>query len=369
MKTTRMLFLVKVLILGFAVQGQAQERREFYNGVRALGMGGVVVPTVNDETALISNPAALGRLRGPILTVLDPEGEMSSSGPGILTKERSTEFLAFNDPQKFLDRLNLSPDKYMHVGGHLFPSFVTTNFGIGIHANYQTDGEVVTDPAPSQFNYFYRQDLALLLGVNFRFWDGRIKIGVSGRAINRAEVDTTLPASSTGLQFKNLVKEGGAIAGDAGLILTAPWAWLPSLAAVYRDVGGTNFDLNDGFLYNSSQRPSYVRPSVDAGFSISPILGNKTRLVIAGEVRDVQTLSDEPDKMKRYHAGLELNIADTLFLRGGMNQRYWTGGLEFSMPYIQLQFASYGEEVGVSTSTQVKTREDRRYIGKIAIRF
>lgn len=373
MKTTRMLFLkpitMIVILFSFQYESHAQERREFYNGIRQMGMGGVVVPTVNDETALISNPAGLGRLRAPILTVADPEGDLGAGAAKILTQNSSTDLLAFMDPQILLDKLNSNPDKYLHASAHLFPSFVTTNFGIGVHGNYTVDGQVVSDPAPAQYQYFYRQDVALILGVNFRLWDGRIKLGFSGRGINRAEVDTSFPASSTGLRLTDMVKEGAGVAGDGGLILTAPWAWLPSVAAVMRDIGGTTFDLNDGFLYTTTQRPNYVRSSVDAGFSVSPIFSNSIRMTIGGEVRDVQTLGDEVDKMKRYHVGAELNIADTLFLRGGMNQRYWTAGLEFSMNLIQFQVASYGEEVGISTSTEVKTKEDRRYMGKVSIRF
>lgn len=372
MQTTRMLFRQLIfLLVGLAIVMPvcAQERREYYSGIRQMGMGGVAVSTANDETALILNPAGLGRLRAPILTLIDPEADSSSSTARILTRNQNSDYFAFMEPQSLLDKLNADPDRYLHAAAHVFPSFVTTNFGFGIHGNYTVDGEVVSSPAPAQFNYFYRQDLAAILGVNFRFWDGRIKLGLSGRATNRAEVDTSLPATSTALQLKNLVKEGVGIGGDVGLILTAPWSWLPSLAAVYRDAGGTTFDLNDGFLYDAAERPKYVRPSLDAGFSVSPILSNKIRMTMAGEVRDAMTLGDELDPMKRYHVGLEMNFADMLFLRGGMNQRYWTGGLEFSMRFFQLQIASYGEEIGVSTTTEVKTREDRRYMGKISIRF
>ena len=41
----------------------ARERRSFYEGVRGRGMGGAQIATVNDETALLVNPAGLGKLR------------------------------------------------------------------------------------------------------------------------------------------------------------------------------------------------------------------------------------------------------------------------------------------------------------------
>jgi hypothetical protein len=58
-------------------------------------------------------------------------------------------------------------------------------------------------------------------------------------------------------------------------------------------------------------------------------------------------------------------MSDFFFLRAGMNQRYWTGGFEISTQRFQIQGATYGEEIGTVTVP----REDRRYIGKFAIRF
>jgi hypothetical protein len=48
-----------------------------------------------------------------------------------------------------------------------------------------------------------------------------------------------------------------------------------------------------------------------------------------------------------------------------MNQRYWTAGLELASERFQLQFASYGEDIGPSGAP----KEDRRWVGKMAIRF
>lgn len=365
MKTTWMLLIT--LINMICSMSYAIERHEFYNGVRQMGMGGTVVTTVNDETALISNPAALGKLRSSYLTVLDPEISGSTNDPGIMTKNGGST-TAFTEPQDLLNKLNLSPDKHFHALGQIFPSIVTTNFGFGVHAKYRYDGEV--DTTINRFRYNYLNDNAVIMGFNFRIFEGRIKFGVSGRIVDRVEANAeadydTLPTTSTGLQLKDMVREGVGVAGDVGLIMTAPWSWLPSLGAVWRDAGGTSYDLNEGFLYKTQLRPNLTPQTVDVGFSVSPILGKRFRAQLSAEYRDAMTSGDETDQMRRTHLGLELNYADTLFLRGGMNQRYWTAGFEFSLMYIQLQIASFGEEVG----TTDKTREDRRYMGKFAIRF
>ncbi len=65
--------VLPILLLMCGTHVYAQERYETYNGVRMLGMGGAGVATVNDETALLVNPAALGKLRDVFVTIVDPE--------------------------------------------------------------------------------------------------------------------------------------------------------------------------------------------------------------------------------------------------------------------------------------------------------
>ncbi len=360
--------MIRLLVTTFlllSALANAEERVEFYTGVRALGMGGVVVPTVNDETALISNPAALGRLRNSFFTLADPEVSGDGGAYGVGTQGPVSDLF---DPLKNLEYLNENPKDEIYTKIQFFPSFVTKNFGIGIlgryeYSSYLTERE---DSDSFRMRYKHTNDYSLILGYNLRIWEGRIKLGFNVRGINRIEVKETYNDNVTTIpKISDLAREGGAIASDVGLILTGPWDFLPNIAAVWRDVGNTKFNQNDGLLLDTQERPRTVRQDVDVGMSVSPIISNGTRLVIGGEFRGVLTYGDEPDIMKRVHAGVELNMYDVLFLRGGMNQRYWTAGLEFNFGLIQFQAASYGEEIGTKDSP----REDRRYVGKIAIRF
>lgn len=339
----------------------ASELYDFFRGVRQVGMGGASIAVVNDETALLSNPAALGKLRSSIITILDPE---ISVGSGLDTLG-TTNTSVMTDPQLLLTTLNTPANrgKHIHMKASVFPSMVFTNFGIGLYGTQQVNADV--DTAATNFRLDYTNDYALVMGYNFRLLDGRLKIGVSGRAINRVEIHKDIDPNTTGLQFSQLISEGQGVAADGGLILTGPWTWLPALSAVVRDIGDTTFNLNNGFLYRPATQPQTVNQSVDAGFSLSPILGKGVRMQLTGEYRGVTTASDELDSMKRIHAGVEFNFYDSIFLRGGMNQRYWTAGIEVSMLNFQVQAASYGEEIGTSTTN----REDRRYVGKLAFRF
>ncbi len=343
---------------------RAAERVEFYNGVRPLGMGNTQVATVNDETGLVVNPAGLGKLRNYFGTILDPELDLGSTA---LNMYRAKSFSNPFSLSQVLPSAATSVGDYYHARGQVFPSFVAKNFGIGILQKY--DLNAVADSATS-VNTFYRDDLSLLLGFNFRFWDGRIKLGFVGKMISRIEVndpaiDPTGALDNASLAAQDKMKQGLGIGADVGLILTAPWNNLPTLGVVVHDVGGTKYDKTYFSRLSTPSNPNSTAQDMDVGMSFQIIHKPNMRSVWALEYKGVLTAKDEEDKQKLYHAGVELNFGDVFFVRAGYNQRYITGGFELASERFQFQIATYGEEIGTSTSP----KEDRRNVAKFTFRF
>ena len=343
-----------------ATSAYASERSYFYRGVRSLGMGGASVAVVNDETALLHNPAALGRLRDAYFTVIDPEAEMGSNTTGVM----GTGYGSLLNVQGTLDKAKLKPGQHVSGRAQVFPSLILPNFGIGVFGKYDVNAEVNT--ASTAYSYHQTRDTAVVMGFNFRFWDGIIKLGSNVRVVDRLQIkEDSLSPTATNLSNDTYQKEGVGLGSDTGLIITAPIAWLPTIAAVWRDVGSTSYSFRDGFFTSSSMKPDPTGQTIDAGISISPILSPRVRMQWTAEYQDLQNSQKETDPMRRIHGGMELNIADAFFVRGGINQRYWTAGMELSMFNYQFQIASYGEDVGDSTTH----KEDRRYVVKFAFRF
>lgn len=340
----------------------AGEIDEFYSGVRMMGMGGTYVNVVNDETALLTNPAGLGKLRDLTFTIFDPEVHAGFTDTEIVT---ISNYAGALNVQGLLDILNTAKGKHWYAKYQVFPSIVGPNFGTGVLAKYQYNAEV--NEAGTNFRFDYVSDLAMPLGYTFRFFSGVMKIGVVGRLMNRTEVHSDIDPTSTGLELKNISSEGIGIGADVGMILTAPVAWLPAIGGVVRDVGNTTYDLREGMLNATAARPLATEQTIDVSFSAQPIISNRIRATIALEYRGITTplVEGQEDAIKRAHAGIEFNFADFAFLRGGANQGYWTAGLEFATERFQLQAATYGEEIGTPTTR----REDRRWIGKFALRF
>jgi len=352
-------WLISGLLLG-AQTTWARELHPFYEGVRGLGMGGAQIATVNDETALLINPAALGKLRDFYGTLFDPELDFSNNVNSMNQSSSITQPFSLS---AIKDTLDASRETYYHAKFQLFPSVVAKNFGIGIYTNYLLDAEM--NAAGNNIDTYYRNDLALALGYNFRFFDGRVKLGFNAKIINRIEVDNQTVDPTGALDLPTLGAEGTAVSTDVGLILAAPWAWLPTLSAVAHDVGNTTFDKASGVRLNTTNRPNMVPQDVDVAFAVFPIHSNRVRSAWTVEYRGLLTSSQVDDKAKLIHGGVEFNISDIFFVRAGYNQRYYTAGLELASEKMQFQIATYGEEIGNGTVA----REDRRTVFKFAFRF
>lgn len=337
----------------------AQEVRENYNGARSMAMGGASIAVVNDETALLINPAALGKLRDAYGTILDPEVE----GSARLKQMYDTK--AFTDPfdlTQVKDALDYSRDTYYHAKAQLFPSFVAKNFGIGIHGSRLLDAQMNTDG--TILDTFYQEDVSVLMGFNLRFFDGRVKMGVVGKAISRIELIGDLDPTGN-LDIRSQASEGLGLGMDAGIILTAPVAGLPTISGVIRDIGDTPFTGGSNLRLASSTRPVTLRQDIDVALAFFPIHSNRSRSQFTLQWDKIKASSEATDKNRYYHVGYEFNYADILFFRLGMNQKYATGGVELAGENTQIQLSTYGEDVGVDGESV----EDRRVIFKFAFRF
>lgn len=354
-------FCTIISIVMFSGCVYAAEMYPFFRGVRAEGMGGASIAVVNDETSLLINPTGLGKIRKGYVAIANPEIETTNETISVFGWNLSN-YLGVQNPQSLLGLAQANPDKNLHAKVQVLPAFLATNFGFGAYAKYSVDA--LFNAGTNSMGLKYQNDYAAVIGYCFRTWEGRIKLGLSGKILNRVDATQTIAGGSTNLNLGNLVTEGTGAGWDAALMLTGPWAWLPTLAIVGHDIGNTKFNLGGGIFFNPGTRPADLYQSIDVAFAVFPYDGKTTRYAITGEWRDAQN-PETQDVFRRIHAGMEINFNDTFYIRGGMNQRYWTAGLEFDVDRTQLQLATYGEEIGTPTAN----KEDRRYTFQYVIRF
>ena len=349
------IYSIFIVLLPLNLWGEAYE---LYRGSRGLGMGGADTAVVNDETSLLVNPAGLGKLRNNIGTLIDPEIEF---GEKVYNIYRAKSFTGFTDLSEVASTLDTSREKHYHYKYQFFPSFVLKNFGMGFLNKESMDATMSADGTTLTAAYFY--DWVLATGFNFRFWDGRMKLGINAKAINRVQAVGDFSTSSS-LKIKDVGKEGFGVGSDVGLILAAPWGWIPTLSIVGRDIGGTQF-TNTGLRYKLTNKPDKLTQDADVAIAFFPINSNQTRSSFTFEHKHVLTASQYANRNQLYHFGWETNMSDIAFLRFGMNGTFWTVGFEMASERIQMQFAYFADDVS-TTTTPI---EDRRWVLKAALRF
>ncbi|MGZ3725865.1 MAG: hypothetical protein ACXVBD_08695 [Pseudobdellovibrio sp.] len=325
---------------------------EFYNNSRTLAMGGASVAITSDDTSLYRNPANLGSVRDVYGTLLDPEIE----GTGNLTASS----IKISDVMNTLGSKN---DVYYRAKQQLSPVLVRRNIGFGLIYKNEISAEIHS-ATPTVMDTAYRSDIGAVLGTDVRLFDGRIKIGVSGRAFNRIEVMNSSLSTSGPTDLATIGAEGTAYALDGGVLIQAPWTYIPTLGVVAHDIGDTVFK-SSGLRVHTAATPATVKQSLDAAIAIFPIHSNLLRSVWTLEYSDVTNSRNDTDNSKRIHLGIEFNARDMFFFRMGYNQRYLTAGIEVASEYIVWQLTTYGEDVGTAAAPQ----EDRRISTKLAIRF
>ncbi len=322
-----------------------------------MGMGGAAIAVVNDETSLLLNPIGLGRLREPYVTILDPEVTTNSKSAGAF----SDLLLDSTDVPEVYSELAGQLDERYFVRTQLFPSFADRHYGLGVL--FKNEITAVRSSATQFLDLNYVSDWAAVAGYNKSFYGGVIKLGVSGRWIDRVEYAGTIDPNTQGLELKTLAVQGAGLAADVGLSLSSPTDWLPTLSVLLKDLGDTSFSLSNGFRdYLTLSDPTKIPMSMDVAVALFPIWSRYSRSTITVEYDNV--LEDGSSKQK-LHAGVEINLADRWFFRGGLNRGYMTAGFEWAMPYLQLQLAYYGEEIG----TETNPIKDERYALKAVFRF
>lgn len=334
---------------------------ESYTNARALGMGGALIGVTSDETSLYRNPANLGSVRKYFGSLIDPELEGQESFSDIV---RGGSLMKAVEVEHMAGELQKNPGEFYHARVQFTPNFTTKNFGFGLIYRNEFNG-VVSETTGTTMDTFYQNDLGAILGVNYPLFGGVIKVGASAKALNRIEVVSGTLSTSGPFDLATIAAEGSALAYDAGLMIQLPVAWVPTLSVVARDIGDTEFTLRDGVRARTASQPATVKQSVDAAISIFPIHGNKIRSVWTVEYRDATNSREEDWTKKRLHIGAEINFKDLFFLRFGMNQNYYTAGVEISSERFAWQISSYGEEIG----TEAEPKVDRRYATRILFRY
>lgn len=333
---------------------------EWVSTTRNLSMGNVGIASSEDPTsAAFYNPAALSRARRVSFEAFNPQLDIGLGNFGLAEGLKFGDVLSLDKIQPALRR---NQRKASSLGFSLYPNFYTRNFNFGILL--QAQGASHFDGT----NIVYRSRYLVMptVGLTGAILGGRLRLGVSARGINITENDTKSPATS-GIGYRYNAGQGLGLGVDAGALLALPWAGLPTIGVVARNIGNTRFAAITpvSFATGQATRHQTIPMSFDAGFAIFPRLSGQTALTLAADYRDV--LNATGAKLFRHiNLGGELALSKAFYLRAGVSRGYWTAGLGLNSKYGSLDIGSYAEE---QEATDFRAYPDRRISFRYGSRF
>lgn len=349
------------------------EIREFYNGVRPLGMGNAFVAVSDDFNAMYYNPAGLHALEEGVLSGF-VRGEISADTLDIVD--------AIDSEQSESEIANQLRDLIGERGSFGFDintSYVRNHFGIGLLlANTQFTYEVQGPLTTPEIRARAITDTSLVGAYTESFFKDRLHVGVSPRFTVRSSIDEKLgpiEIQNEALDTENFA-EGYGIDANLGLMYYFPiWSksLKPKVGVVFKNIFESSYsgDVNVIAEDDGGAKPEPNEFKTDIGFSITPLdeWGPFTA-TFALDVKNLGARKGDERYTKHIHYGLELKTEWTSWLggafRAGMNQtNLWTAGITGFIGPFRLDAATYAEELGAYPGQ----REDRRYAVQMGLLF
>jgi hypothetical protein len=381
-----------ISIIMFGVAAQAQEGvqtsiHHHYESIRALGMGDAFIASTDDYSALFYNPAALARRESGQINLAIDAGwtaettNLSKDFSDVSSKNTTTDADKYNAYSELLQKYY---GKTFTIRAKVFEGiWVRPNWGFGIvPADVTLDMQIHNQAAPSvdirtyvdtTIAYAYAKDLKGLV-------PGRLSVGSNFKLINRGYANRQFNAldfvADSQVLKKEDLRDGYTFDMDWGTLYTpeVPSEGVlsvfqlakPTFAAVVRNVVDMGFK-NTMHLMSKDQveAPERLYRVLDVGAKFEYpslwIFGGRGEL----DVRDI----GHPNFTTRraLHVGFEFDWSVTTWWRGhyrvGLNQGYYTAGISAMLFIFNLDFATYGEEVG----SYSQPKENRIYMAKLNI--
>jgi hypothetical protein len=357
---TALKLALPALLLGTEALAYRPIIRDF-NSVRTAGMGNVRYTVGQFEENFFANPARSTEnpenlLQLPQLSFETSSGTLNSikdlidSGDGLAAFQNS-----MGKP--------LSVRTQMVFPAYFSREFFDEKMSFGIGAFFSAQMiPIVSQSGQIQPTTAITAGPVINLARRFLEED-RLSIGINVRTQVRASSNSAFSIQEflSGTDFSSAIKGGSGLGidGDIGARFHPHWGlggFRYEVAAAINNVLGGKY-TNLGRPISSWAGDPY-RSKTSFNFGIS---AKKTdawifdHWLLAMETTDIGN-NDFGSFYRTLHFGTE--AAWSVFrLRGGINQGYFTAGLGIDLAFLQLNVATYGEELGLNPGVL----EDRRY--------
>lgn len=325
---------------------------------RAMAMGNAYICKVDDATSILYNPAGLGTVRNTHLHMSNFYLEANKGWLNVGTGGKASE--AFSNFGKSLDiegirtLLKENPGKMVNSRFSVMPNFTTRHFSLG----YLYSNQVRTTygrEAGALFEYAERLDHGPYAGMNLPFWGGVFKIGATGIFLTRKEIIGEQDINQEVILSSDRYNQGSAFLLTTGMKLTIPMQMLPTVAVVMHNTMDKNFAAKEG----SPGNPTKAERSISAGFSLTPQIGQTTRMHLEFNFKDLAHRYPGVSGQRRSTFGMEIDMWRAIFVRFGFGDGYGSAGLGLKSQRLELDLTTYAVD---STSSEFRGVEDRRFV-------
>lgn len=140
-----------------------------------------------------------------------------------------------------------------------------------------------------------------------------------------------------------------------------------TLAAVMHNVIGSEFTLSKMVNKNASEVPTKMYRTIDLGSQYMIRDGEDFKIRAMIDLKNL--LHPEVNFNKAFHTGFELDYSPSTWFktqfRMGLNQMYYTAGASFLFAVLNIDIATYGEDVGTAETK----KENRVMAAKVGFNF
>ena len=331
---------------------------EFVTSARALALGNAYICKVDDAWSAFYNPAGLGTVRKPQFHLFNVHLESSSTymsavGEGGVSEMPGNISDSFK-ASEMREMLVEHPGKLAHARGQVFPNLTVRGMTIG-YLFSQRNRAIVEKPAETgDFEIAERRDHGPVFALNLPLFGGVFKVGASAVYLMRRELEKNFASNETvEIDKEQDYRYGKGLQLTVGSRLTLPVAALPTLSVVLR-----NATANDWEGIEFGGAPEEIKQTLDAGFSLTPQIGQATRLHFEVNWKDVHNQYDTR-ATRRLGAGLELDFNRRIFVRAGYGDGWGSGGIGVRSRTFIMDLTTYAVDRSLDG---FREEEDRRFV-------
>lgn len=337
---------------------------ELVTSARALAMGNAFINKVDDSWSAFYNPAGLGTVRRPTFHLanihLESSGSLMSAMSDGAAYKIPGNYLDSYDPEKMRSLLTENQGELMHSRINLFPNFTARGLTLGYMFS-QRNRSIINDDVANQFEIAERRDHGPVMALNASFFGGIFKVGASAVYLMRRDLYKTIgPTESINISDSDYTG-GSSVQVTAGARLTLPYDYLPTFSAVLRNATDAKFSKHKDY----DLEPNKILQTVDVGVSITPQIGQASRLHLELNLKDLND-AYQTDIKRRMAAGMELDVARKLFLRAGYGDGWGSGGIGVRLKGMTLDLTTYAID---RSFDGFREKEDRRWVLSFASGF